>query len=72
MTYGLAKPPFDNVNWLRAKDHLRWEPRVPQNGNAQFDPVPHCLHQVASQGFAGFSFIDGSMSSNRFGEAGKG
>ncbi len=64
----LANPPFNDSDWHRADDDVRWRYGIPPKGNANFAWVQHFIHHLAPDGFAGFVLANGSMSSNQSGE----
>jgi type I restriction enzyme M protein len=64
----LANPPFNDSDWHRADDDVRWKYGVPPKGNANFAWVQHFIHHLAPDGMAGFVLANGSMSSNQSGE----
>jgi type I restriction enzyme M protein len=72
--YILANPPFNDSDWFRKDDDVRWQFGVPPKGNANFAWVQHFIHHLApagpgtSGGMAGFVLANGSMSSNQSGE----
>jgi type I restriction enzyme M protein len=66
--YILANPPFNDSDWFRKDDDVRWQFGVPPKGNANFAWVQHFIHHLAPQGMAGFVLANGSMSSNQSGE----
>jgi type I restriction enzyme M protein len=66
--YVLANPPFNDSDWLRKDDDVRWQYGVPPKGNANFAWVQHFIHHMAPTGMAGFVLANGSMSSNQSGE----
>jgi type I restriction enzyme M protein len=66
--YVLANPPFNDSDWFRKDDDVRWTYGVPPKGNANFAWVQHFIHHLAPQGMAGFVLANGSMSSNQSGE----
>ena len=66
--YVLANPPFNDSDWFRKDDDVRWQYGVPPGGNANFAWVQHFIHHLASHGMAGFVLANGSMSSNQSGE----
>jgi type I restriction enzyme M protein len=66
--YVLANPPFNDSDWFRKDDDVRWQFGVPPKGNANFAWVQHFVHHLAPQGTAGFVLANGSMSSNQSGE----
>jgi type I restriction enzyme M protein len=66
--YVLANPPFNDSDWFRKDDDVRWQYGVPPKGNANFAWVQHFIHHLAPNGMAGFVLANGSMSSNQSGE----
>ena len=64
----IANPPFNDSDWHRVDDDVRWQYGVPPKGNANFAWVQHFIHHLAADGFAGFVLANGSMSSNQSGE----
>jgi type I restriction enzyme M protein len=66
--YVLANPPFNDSDWFRKDDDVRWQYGVPPKGNANFAWVQHFIHHLAPTGMAGFVLANGSMSSNQSGE----
>src|SRR6201996_2146253 len=66
--YVLANPPFNDSDWFRKDDDVRWQFGVPPKGNANFAWVQHFIHHLALRGTAGFVLANGSMSSNQSGE----
>ena len=66
--YVLANPPFNDSDWFRKDDDVRWQFGVPPKGNANFAWVQHFIHHLSKQGMAGFVLANGSMSSNQSGE----
>lgn len=66
--YVLANPPFNDSDWFRKDDDVRWQYGVPPKGNANFAWVQHFVHHLAPHGMAGFVLANGSMSSNQSGE----
>ncbi len=64
----LANPPFNDSDWFRKDDDVRWQHGVPPKGNANFAWVQHFIHHLSPQGMAGFVLANGSMSSNQSGE----
>jgi type I restriction enzyme M protein len=66
--YVIANPPFNDSDWFRQDDDVRWQYGVPPKGNANFAWVQHFIHHLAPQGMAGFVLANGSMSSNQSGE----
>jgi type I restriction enzyme M protein len=66
--YVLANPPFNDSDWFRKDDDVRWQFGIPPKGNANFAWVSHFIHHLAPNGMAGFVLANGSMSSNQSGE----
>jgi type I restriction enzyme M protein len=66
--YVLANPPFNDSDWFRKDDDVRWQYGVPPEGNANFAWVQHFIHHLAPRGMAGFVLANGSMSSGQSGE----
>jgi type I restriction enzyme M protein len=66
--YVLANPPFNDSDWFRKDDDVRWQYGVPPRGNANFAWVQHFIHHLAPRGMAGFVLANGSMSSSQSGE----
>ena len=66
--YVIANPPFNDSDWNRRDDDVRWQFGVPPHGNANFAWVQHFIYHLAPQGMAGFVLANGSMSSNQSGE----
>ena len=81
--YVLANPPFNDSDWFRKDDDVRFSSlsasigeragvrcrnEGPPKGNANFAWVQHFIHHLAPQGMAGFVLANGSMSSNQSGE----
>lgn len=64
----LANPPFNDSDWFRNDDDIRWQFGVPPKGNANFAWVQHFIHHLSPKGMAGFVLANGSMSSNQSGE----
>jgi len=63
-----SNPPFNDSDWYRVDDDVRWKFGVPPQGNANFAWVQHFVHHLAPDGYAGFVLANGSMSSNQSGE----
>jgi len=63
-----SNPPFNDSDWHRVEDDVRWRFGVPPKGNANFAWVQHFVHHLAPDGYAGFVLANGSMSSNQSGE----
>ena len=66
--YVIANPPFNDSDWFRKDDDVRWQYGVPPKGNANFAWVQHFIHHLSPTGMAGFVLANGSMSSNQAGE----
>jgi type I restriction enzyme M protein len=66
--YVLANPPFNDSDWFRKDDDIRWQFGVPPRGNANFAWVQHFIHHLGPHGMAGFVLANGSMSSHQSGE----
>ena len=66
--YVIANPPFNDSDWYRKDEDVRWQYGIPPKGNANFAWVQHFIHHLAPSGFAGFVLANGSMSSNQSGE----
>ena len=64
----IANPPFNDSDWHRVDDDVRWQYGIPPKGNANFAWVQHFIHHLAPDGYAGFVLANGSMSSNQSGE----
>ncbi|NNJ24640.1 type I restriction-modification system subunit M [Alienimonas chondri] len=64
----IANPPFNDSDWHRKEDDVRWRYGTPPKGNANFAWVQHFLHHTAPGGRAGFVLANGSMSSQQSGE----
>jgi type I restriction enzyme M protein len=70
----IANPPFNDSDWHRIDDDVRWQFGIPPKGNANFAWVQHFIHHLApggagtAGGMAGFVLANGSMSSNQSGE----
>lgn len=64
----LANPPFNDSDWFRKDDDVRWQFGVPPKGNSNFAWVQPFIHHLAPHGMAGFVLANGSMSSNQSGE----
>ena len=66
--YVIANPPFNDSDWYRDENDVRWRFGTPPKGNANFAWVQHFIHHLAPNGFAGFVLANGSMSSQQSGE----
>ena len=60
--YVLANPPFNDSDWFRKDDDVRWQFGVPPKGNANFAWVQHFIHHLAPHGMAGFVLANGALS----------
>jgi len=60
--YVLANPPFNDSDWHRKDDDVRWQFGVPPKGNANFAWVQHFIHHLAPHGMAGFVLANGALS----------
>lgn len=66
--YVLANPPFNDSDWFRKDDDVRWQFGVPPKGNANFAWVQHFIHHLAPKGRAGFILGNISLTSETGGE----
>ncbi len=66
--YVIANPPFNDSDWHRSEEDVRWKYGTPPKGNANFAWVQHFIHHLSPTGTAGFVLANGSMSSNQSGE----
>jgi type I restriction enzyme M protein len=66
--YVIANPPFNDSDWFRKDDDVRWQYGVPPKGNANFAWVQHFIHHLAPNGRAGFVLDVGSLTSMTAGE----
>jgi type I restriction enzyme M protein len=64
----IANPPFNDSDWSRDDEDVRWKFGVPPQGNANYAWVQHFIHHLSPSGYAGFVLANGSMSSNQSGE----
>ncbi len=64
----LANPPFNDSDWFRKDDDVRWQYGVPPRGNANFAWVQHFIHHLAPYGMAGFVLSNGSLSIEQSGQ----
>jgi type I restriction enzyme M protein len=64
----VAGPQFNQPDWHRSDEDVRWKYGLPPKGNANFAWVQHFIHHLSPSGFAGFVLANGSMSSNQSGE----
>ena len=64
----LANPPFNDSDWHRSDEDVRWMYDGPPKGNANFAWVQYFIHHLSPRGFAGFVRANGSTSSNQSGE----
>jgi type I restriction enzyme M protein len=58
----MANPPFNDSDWYRKDDDVRWAYGVPPKGNANFAWVQHFIHHLAPNGLAGFVLANGALS----------
>ncbi len=56
----IANPPFNDSDWFRKDDDVRWQYGVPPKGNANFAWVQHFIHHLAPNGYAGFVLANGT------------
>ena len=49
--------PFNDSDWFRNDDDVRWQYGVPPWGNANFAWVQHFIHHLAPHGMAGFVLV---------------
>ena len=61
----LANPPFNDSDWHRSDEDVRWKYGLPPKGNANFASVQHFIHHLVPSGFAGFVLANGGLSSNQ-------
>ena len=66
--YVLANPPFNDSDWVRNDEDVRWNYGTPPKGNANYAWVQHFIHHLSPKGYAGFVLANGSMSSGQSGE----
>lgn len=66
--YIIANPPFNDSDWNRNEEDVRWKYGLPAKGNANFAWVQHFVHHLSPTGNAGFILANGSMSSNQSGD----
>jgi len=64
----VAGPQFNDSDWHRNDEDVRWKYGTPPKGNANFAWVQHFIHHLSPTGTAGFVLANGSMSSNQSGE----
>ena len=65
---GCYNPPFNDSDWFRKDDDVRWKYGLPPKGNANFGWIQHIIHHMAPDGMAGSVSANGAMSSNQSGE----
>jgi type I restriction enzyme M protein len=63
-----ANPPFNDSDWRRNDENVRWKYGLPPKGNANFAWVQHFIHHLSPGGFAGFVLANGSTRSNWYDE----
>jgi type I restriction enzyme M protein len=68
MDYVMSNPPFNQDDWVRKDDDLRWRYGVPPARNANYAWIQHVISKLAPAGSAGVVMANGSMSSNSGGE----
>ena len=49
----LANPPFNDSDWHRSDEDVRWKYGLPPKGNASFAWVQHFIHQMSPSSFNG-------------------
>jgi hypothetical protein len=54
---------FNDSDWIRNEEDVRWKYGIPPKGNANYAWVQHFIHHLSPTGFAGFVLANGSMSS---------
>jgi type I restriction enzyme M protein len=64
----LANPMFNQSDWHRIDDDIRWKYGIPPRGNANFAWVQHMIHHLAPNGRIGLVLANGSLSSQSGGE----
>jgi type I restriction enzyme M protein len=68
----LANPPFNDSDWFRKDDDVRWQYGVPPRGNANFAWVQHFIHHLAPHGMAGFVLANGPADAGSSTQSGEG
>ncbi len=63
--YVLANPPFNDSDWHRSDEEVRWKYVLPPNKNANFAWAQHFFHHLSPSGFVGIVLAN---SSNQSGE----
>ena len=58
----LANPPFNDSDWVRHEDDVRWKYGIPPKGNANFAWVQHFIHHMSPRGRAGFVLANSALS----------
>jgi type I restriction enzyme M protein len=58
----LANPPFNDSDWVRHDDDVRWKYGVPPKGNANFAWVQHFIAHLSPRGRAGFVLANSALS----------
>ena len=64
----IANPPFEEDEWLRPENDIRWKYGLPPLGNANYAWIQHFIHHLAPNGFAGFVMSNGSLSVDQSGQ----
>ena len=64
----LANPPFNDSDWHRSDEDVRWKYDVPPKGNANFAWVQYFIHHLSPSGFVGFVLANGSKSGKQLGK----
>jgi type I restriction enzyme M protein len=64
----LANPPFNDSDWHRKTDDVRWRYGVPPASNANFAWLQHIVYKLSSNGSAGVVLSNQSMASKQVGE----
>ena len=55
----LANPQFNDSDWHRSDEDVRWKYGLPPKGNANFAWVQHFIHLLSPSGCAGFALANG-------------
>ena len=64
----LANPMFNQSDWHRIDDDVRWRYGLPPLGNANFAWLQHMIHHLSPNGKIGMVLANGSLSSQSGGE----
>ncbi len=59
----LANPPFNDSDWYRNDQDVRWQFGLPPRSNANFAWVQHFVHHLAPRGRAGFILANMALTS---------